>query len=69
MEFFMKKFLIVVVIVVFAILALVYWGPAGEVSLDPSDDTTSGIEKDLGSIEVGELDADFDSLDGDINSL
>lgn len=65
----MKKFLIAVVIIIVIVLAFLYLEPAKRESIDQSADTTESITKDLDSVDVGGLDADFNSLDEDINSL
>jgi cell division protein YceG involved in septum cleavage len=33
------------------------------------EDTTSAIENDLGAVDLGDLDSDFQSVDKDLNSF
>ncbi len=77
----MKKTLIIVVIVIIiAVLAiwLVYRSPepvsspAGETAETAEvsgGDTTSVINSDLDSLDLGDLDAEFEQIDADLNQL
>lgn len=71
----MKKLLIVIVLIILVIVGILYFGAPDTVTkpesaIDQSADTTESIDADLSTIDVdGELDADFKSLDADINSL
>ena len=69
----MKKTLwiiVVLVVLVAAFFALKYKAP--EVSAptaDQANDTASAITNDLGSIDIGDIDQEFKSIDDELNSL
>ena len=79
-----KKILIVIVIVIVIVAALWWWqspsvqapmygpetgqAPAGG-TMAAEGDTTSAIDKDLGAIDTGTLDAEFKTIDSDLNGL
>lgn len=71
----MNKFVIAAAIAILAVLAFFYWKPGADAPLSPettpvqSADTAQSIAEDAASLDIGELDADFDSLNSDINSL
>ena len=71
----MKKILIVIILIILVVVGLLYFGapetptPAST-AVDQSADTTESIDADLNTVDVGaEFEADFQSLDTDINSL
>ena len=71
----MKKILIVIILIILVVVGLLYFAapetptPAGT-EIDQSADTTESIDADLNTVDVGaEFEADFQSLDTDINSL
>ncbi len=44
--------------------------PAGQQDLSAApDDQTMSIEQDLGTLNLGDLDAEFQAVDADLNSL
>jgi hypothetical protein len=73
-----KTFILIVVIVVAAII-IVWWytqtpttqapteGPSGVIA--PPADTTSEISKELESVDVGDVDKEFQQIDGELNTL
>ncbi|MDO8482492.1 MAG: hypothetical protein Q7S86_01575 [bacterium] len=73
----MKKIIIVIVIILLVIVGILYFGAPDtatqlqtETAIDQSADTTASIDADLNTVNIdGDLDADFKSLDADINSL
>ena len=68
----MKKLVFAIVIVILIVAALLFWKPMNREGADlpESADTTENIEEDIAAIDVeGEFEADFESLEGDINSL
>lgn len=75
-----KNTLIVVVVIVLALLAIVYFRVQKPVDYEPqpvrtstspspADDTTAAINNDLGEIDLGDIDGEFDAIDSDLNSL
>lgn len=76
----MKKLLIALVLLAIVVFGVMYFGkptaiepatPAdATATTEVPDDTTTAITQDLDSVQVeGNLDADFNALDADINSL
>jgi len=72
-----KKTFIVIVVIIVAIIIIAWWytqtpttqapteGPAGGVPTD----TTSEISKELESVDVGDVDKEFQEIDGELNTL
>ncbi len=74
----MKKTILIIIILVIVIGTIIFWWimqkPVPSVSLVPSapvlkNDTTSVIDKDLESIDVGDLDKEFEVIDNDLKNL
>ena len=72
----MKKTLLIIIIVLALTAISVWWWTSRSApslpSLEPEapgSDTTSAIESELQNIDLGDLDAEFQNLDADINSL
>lgn len=71
----MKKLLIVIIVILLVIAGILYFGAPDtatqpETAIDQSADTTASIDADLNTVDIdGEFDADFKSLDADINTL
>lgn len=71
----MKKLIIVIIVILLIIVGILNFGAPDTVTqpesaIDQSADTTASIDADLGTIGADDsLEADFNSLDADINSL
>lgn len=69
----MKKILLAIVVVIIIVAVLIYGkpsvAPTTDVSIDQTVDTTESITSDIDAVDIGDLDADFNALDKDINSL
>jgi len=69
----MKKILLAIVVVIIIAAVLIYGKPAvapiKDASIDQTVDTTESITSDIDAVNIGNLDADFNALDKDINSL
>lgn len=62
-----KKLYIIVIIVVAATLAWWWWAGRQQTAEAPLD--TSDISRDLESVDVNNLDAEFKQIDQDLNNL
>lgn len=70
--------IIIGAIVVLAVLGIWYWKiqtpPVSEKTNEPQqsvkkEDSTSAIDQELNSIDIGDLNAEFQTIDSDLNSL
>ena len=71
-----NKIIFFIVIIVLAVLGYVYqdkletyFVPTTNVEITVPSDTTEVINADVQSIDIGDLNADFESIDKDINTL
>lgn len=65
------KLLIIVVIVILAAAGIWWWQaytPTQPVEAPP-DDTSAAISQELGTVDLGNLDAEFQQIDADLNTL
>lgn len=70
----MKKLIIAIVIIICAAVVFVYFQPAPAAAPvqtveTVAADSTAGIDADLQSIDTGNFDTDFESVNKDINGL
>ncbi len=72
----MKKLIWIIVIIVIVIVGFLIWGrranrvsaPTGA-EVVPGNDTTAAINQNLNSLDVGDLNQEFQSIDADLNQL
>lgn len=70
----MKKIIITVIVIVIVIL-LIWWWQSQNKILAPADlgmpegDTTNAISQQLESIDISDLEAEFQAIDVDLNNL
>lgn len=60
---------IIVVVVILAFTALRKQATAPVVETPLGEDTTAAIEQGLEAVDLGDLDAEFQAIDQDLNSL
>jgi len=64
---------IIIIIILIAAVAFVFWQRSQKVTppvqTEVKDDTTSVIDKDLESVDVGDLDKEFEVIDNDLKNL
>ncbi|OHB17867.1 MAG: hypothetical protein A2913_01150 [Parcubacteria group bacterium RIFCSPLOWO2_01_FULL_40_65] len=72
----MKKIFWIILIVALAIVGYWFWqtqqSPDAELPQLPqvsNEDTTVQIQQDLNEINLGDIDAEFQSIDADLNNL
>lgn len=66
-----QKLLIAIVVIILIAAGLWYW-QSNRVSApaeSTGDDTSATISQELGTVDVGDLDREFELIDADLNSL
>lgn len=66
----MKKYLIAIIIIAVAAIVVFWWWSKNkaETPIDSSADSEE-INQDLNKVEVNDLDAEFNTIDQDLNNL
>ena len=72
----MKRIVWIIVLIIIVIVGFFIWGrranrvsaPTGA-NVVPGNDTTAAINQDLESLNINDLDQEFQSIDSDLNQL
>lgn len=65
----MKKVLMLLVLVAVVALGVWLFRSSPEVAKESATDTTASINEQLGNVDLGDLDKEFQSVDSDLNTL
>ena len=72
----MKKVIWIIILIVIVIVGFLIWGrrvsrvsaPPGA-DIVPGNDTTSAINQDLNSLNLGDINQEFQAIDSELNQL
>lgn len=65
----MNKWIIIIIIIMIAIGAGVWWKQSNAPVIPVPDDNTAVIEQDLLTIDLGDVEKDMEMIDKDVNQL
>lgn len=63
-----KNLVLILVAVALIVLGFWYWNSAKEQGV-PADDTTASINKELGGVDLGDLDSELKDIEADLSTL
>lgn len=66
-----QKLLIAIIVIILIAAGLWYWqsNRSSAPTESTGDDTSAAISQELGTVDIGDLDKEFQTIDADLNSL